>query len=79
MLLLKLSIGCFSFPSLNLFNRIEKKKNALKAADNSSESIKLMINRLVEIKYIHLIKTSLDIAKKVSTFYDNFLSPNPSR
>jgi len=65
---LKIEYEMFIFLSLSLFHRIEKRKNALKASENSSESIRNMTDRLVEIKNIHLIKTSLDIAQKVCRF-----------
>jgi len=44
---------------------IEKKKMAMQRSENTAENIRIMTNRLVEIKYVHLIKTALDIAKKI--------------
>ena len=38
---------------------------AMQKSENTAENIRVMTNRLVEIKYVHLIKTALDIAKKV--------------
>ena len=49
-----------------MFNRIEKKKMAMKTTEaTTTENIKGMTKRLVEIKNLHLIKSALDIAKKV--------------
>jgi len=44
---------------------IERRKMTLKPQDNSVDSIKTLTNRLVEIKYLHLIKTALEIAKRI--------------
>ena len=46
----------------------------LKPQDNSVDSIKTLTNRLVEIKYLHLIKTALEIAKRVNS--NLFFPPN---
>jgi len=37
----------------------------MKGQDNSIDNIKLITNRLVEIKYLHLVRSALEIAKRV--------------